>query len=462
MDLFTRLMDAGADGSAGWRGCHGRTLLGAAAYGKNEDMVQRLLEAGATEDVNVCFGDGRESALHVAAGRDDQHLSRVLLIAGADPNLLDGIGRSPLHVAAEEGHPRVLRLLLLKGADVSKEVRWHKRTPLYLAAKNGHTSCVCALLVSGADKDRGDIFESTPLCAAATGNHLEVVEALLAVGANLHIRPDAGMCALDLAALNGNANVVRSLLAYGADVNARCNADWETALHCAARGSRPLLDNGDVVRVLLEAGADIEARTKACVWTPLHRSVYSRLSSVDTIHALLEGGADVNAQGENSWTPLHYACYKSNAAAVELLLRWGADETIVDGEGESAADEVGTWDPEVHSNDDDGSIDDEQLKANGQRVRQILAAERVWRRRGWLVVCRSCPAKVQISKDSSSSSSSSSSGCRTAKAAKAGEEGLGGGGKGNGDKARIDLGRLVEQIVGLQADVVFRMVVGFL
>ncbi|CAM9168238.1 unnamed protein product [Ectocarpus sp. 13 AM-2016] len=31
LDLFTRLMDAGADGSAGWRGRHGRTLLVAAA-----------------------------------------------------------------------------------------------------------------------------------------------------------------------------------------------------------------------------------------------------------------------------------------------------------------------------------------------------------------------------------------------------------------------------------------------
>ncbi|CAM9227563.1 unnamed protein product [Ectocarpus fasciculatus] len=272
------------------------------------------------------------------------------------------------------------------------------------------------------------------------------------------------MCALDLAALNGNVDVVRSLLGNGSDVNARCNADWETALHCAAQGSRPLLDNGDVVRVLLEAGADIEARTKACVWTPLHRSVHSRFSSVDTIHALLEGGADVGAEDVYRLTPLHRACSKSNAAAVELLLRWGADETIVDEDGETAADVVGTWD---HSNDDDGSIDDEQLKADGQRIRQMLArapADRSWRRRGWLVLCRSCPTKVQISKDSSNGSNSSngSSGCRTVKAAKASEEDSGGGGEEDGDDARTYFLRLVDRIVGLQADGVFRKVVGFL
>ncbi|CAN0015329.1 unnamed protein product [Ectocarpus sp. 12 AP-2014] len=55
LDLFTRLMDAGASGEAGWRGCHGRTLLGAAAYGKSEKMVRALLAAGAKSDVNVLF-----------------------------------------------------------------------------------------------------------------------------------------------------------------------------------------------------------------------------------------------------------------------------------------------------------------------------------------------------------------------------------------------------------------------
>eukprot|EP00752_Nemacystus_decipiens_P015155 g13501.t1 len=67
INLFTRLMDAGADGSAGYRGCFGRTLLGAAAYGQNEEMVLALLKAGAQDDVNVKFGSNRESALHNAA-----------------------------------------------------------------------------------------------------------------------------------------------------------------------------------------------------------------------------------------------------------------------------------------------------------------------------------------------------------------------------------------------------------
>ncbi|CAM9584740.1 unnamed protein product, partial [Ectocarpus sp. 12 AP-2014] len=120
-------------------------------------MVQTLLlMAGASEDVNVCFGERRESALHVAAVQGAHNISGSLLIAGADPQLHNAIGRTPLHVAAEEGHHRLLRLLLLKGADANgKTAGWLKLSPLYLAAMNGHTCCVSELLLGGAEKDSG-------------------------------------------------------------------------------------------------------------------------------------------------------------------------------------------------------------------------------------------------------------------------------------------------------------------
>ncbi|CAM9760525.1 unnamed protein product [Ectocarpus sp. 12 AP-2014] len=70
LDLFTRLMDAGADGEAGWWGCHGQTLLGAAACGnKSDKMVRALLGAGARRDVNGRFENANEFALHVSAAR---------------------------------------------------------------------------------------------------------------------------------------------------------------------------------------------------------------------------------------------------------------------------------------------------------------------------------------------------------------------------------------------------------
>ncbi|CAM9401675.1 unnamed protein product, partial [Ectocarpus fasciculatus] len=180
LDLFTRLMDAGADGSAGWRGCRGRTLLGAAACGnESEVMVKALLTGGAKSDVNVLFGAKHESALHVAAARGAEAASELLMMAGADPNLRDGktaASSSPLHVAAEAGHDRVIGILVRNGAQVDAANGFQRRTPLHLAAAKGHALCISELLLGGADKDVGDSVGETPLFNAATNNHLGAVE----------------------------------------------------------------------------------------------------------------------------------------------------------------------------------------------------------------------------------------------------------------------------------------------
>ncbi|CAN0377810.1 unnamed protein product [Ectocarpus sp. 13 AM-2016] len=140
-------MDAGANGEAGWRGCHGRTLLGAAACGKNEKMVRDLLSAGARRDVNVLFGAKREAALHVAAARGAEKASKALMIAGADPNVRDSGGSSPLHLAAKAGHHHAIGSLLLEGADVHAKRTHAGETPLHLASSKGHALCISELLL---------------------------------------------------------------------------------------------------------------------------------------------------------------------------------------------------------------------------------------------------------------------------------------------------------------------------
>ena len=50
-----------------------------------------------------------------------------------------------------------------------------------------------------------------------------------------------------------------------------------------------------------------------------------RDDSLALLALLLEAGADVERRGLNDWTPLHAAASRDDAAAIELLLRWGAD-----------------------------------------------------------------------------------------------------------------------------------------
>ncbi|CAM9895141.1 unnamed protein product [Ectocarpus sp. 8 AP-2014] len=459
LDLFTRLMDAGANGEAGWRGCHGRTLLCAAACGKSDKMVRALLEAGARSDVNVHFGGERQSALHVAAGRGGDDSCRALMIAGADPNLRDRGQRSPLHLAAGAGHHRVVGSLLLNRADVHAKTAFGE-TPLHLAAFQGHALCISELLLGGADKEVVDGFGQTPLFKAAEDNRLEAVEKLLAAGANYGQPTNNTLSPRDIAAKRGYADVLKALLDKdSSEVDATNDHGW-AALHYAAAVDGPVHDNGDAVRVLFGAGADVNVKaTNDSCFTPLHLAVNRRIASDGTIHALLEGGANINARARHGNTPLHQACRRSSVTGVELLLRWGADEKLTNDVGTTPAGVIGAWGQNGH--------DDQEREADNQRIRRMLTrapADRSWRRRGWLVLRRSCPTRVQVANDSSSSSSSNSNNNNgnSAKVARVSGEGSSRDDEETEDQTMADLRDLVGRVVGLEADGLFRLVVGFL
>lgn len=84
-----RLLKPGANGSAGWSGCHGRTLLDAAALGGNEDVGSALLRAGCEPDVNVVSMASRRSALHLLAVCGHEAAARKQILAGTDTDRID-------------------------------------------------------------------------------------------------------------------------------------------------------------------------------------------------------------------------------------------------------------------------------------------------------------------------------------------------------------------------------------
>lgn len=61
--------------------------------------------------------ENRRSALHFAAALGNEDMARLLLEAGADPNLQDREGYTCMHMAAGYSHTGTLAVLLERGAN---------------------------------------------------------------------------------------------------------------------------------------------------------------------------------------------------------------------------------------------------------------------------------------------------------------------------------------------------------
>ncbi len=112
-----------------------------------------------------------------------------------------------------------------------------------------------------------------------------------------------GDTALHAAAFSYDSSMVRTLISRGADIRAT-NRRGAQPLHAATTGNpnsvtwNPV-DQCNVILLLIELGADPNATASGGV-TPLHRSVRNRCSAA--VDALLRGGADPHVTNDNGST----------------------------------------------------------------------------------------------------------------------------------------------------------------
>ncbi|QQM38583.1 ankyrin repeat domain-containing protein [Streptomyces liliifuscus] len=112
---------------------------------------------------------------------------KAALRAGADPERGDSEGTTPLYVASVNGEAEIARLLLLAGAspDVESSGLGSDGTPLCAAACWGHTETVRELLAHGADPNLHEDHGTgrSPLHWATIGPHPETADLLRTAGA---------------------------------------------------------------------------------------------------------------------------------------------------------------------------------------------------------------------------------------------------------------------------------------
>ena len=155
---------------------------------RDTDIYKLLLEAGANPNMRNLLLD---TPLHYAARYDNKDAIKFLLKAGADPSKKDSFGYTPLHNAAEYGNKDAVKVLLEVGEDPNKTNKTGT-TPLHRAAISVNKEVIKMLVDAGADPNKKDRYGDTPLHKAVQGYSGEVVKMLLDMGANPKIRNKYG------------------------------------------------------------------------------------------------------------------------------------------------------------------------------------------------------------------------------------------------------------------------------
>ena len=164
------------------------------------------------------YAQGKQNELIQAAARNDVKQLEALLKSGVNPNaVVDEWGENALMHAVLFGNVDMTRLLLEAGADPNMKGRGF--TPLGMAALQGRAQIVRQLLKAGADVDRKSSDGNTPITAASVMHRTEVIRALLPYHPDVSIWNREGRVSLGIAVQEGSKDIVAMMLEAGVDPN---------------------------------------------------------------------------------------------------------------------------------------------------------------------------------------------------------------------------------------------------
>jgi ankyrin repeat protein len=157
--LLSQGADPNAPNEEGWRPLH--VAIGELEVGGSPEFVTLLIDFGA--DVNAWDLHRHETPLLSASAPEGLEAARILLQAGADPNVRNDVGDSPLRLCVWEGDLELAALLLRHGAgrtinEFGGDFAW---TALGIAAHSLNVPMIELLLEAGADPAATDDLDRT-------------------------------------------------------------------------------------------------------------------------------------------------------------------------------------------------------------------------------------------------------------------------------------------------------------
>lgn len=364
LEMVKFLVEHGADITA--KNPQGEQPLHLAASSGNLAAVSYLLEKGADANASVVsekdqYYHNKWRPLHFSANPqlDDpsgdaarvyQDITRLLISKGADVNAIDSEGNTPLHLVSCE---EVARVLVEKGAKVDTP-NLQEEQPIHRAAVKGDVAIIRLLLEHGAGLSPKDHEGRTPLDVAAFWSKTEAMTFFLAKG----VKPtDQTLISSLYFGELGNLPLLRK---YGAKITAAVflasnraqdrllpHLDRETVAELSGTLLPQAVESGDLASVekLINAGAVIDARVPpddCCEDDEFKGAQAIHFASTRDDSAildlLLKHGAKPDAATDNGSRPLHIAAGLGNLALVKNLIAAGADFSLKDSQGKTAAD----------------------------------------------------------------------------------------------------------------------------
>ena len=236
----------------------GNTVLHTAArYPERKNILKMLLDSHFPTDITNVDGD---TALHIAAQRNNKEAIELLLEAGAEIDALNNASLTPLYLAilnerSEESETAQDLLnagaqVFIDGTDEQKD-----RSPIFLVIRRDQAKLLGVMYLH--TQKAQEIKNSqglTPLMYAAKNNNTKIVE-FLTIASNTDLnQEDKYGCTILVHVLRKGGKedlkMARKLVAGGADVN-----------HVDGHGNTPLIQMinlgiRDSVKFLIDKGAD--------------------------------------------------------------------------------------------------------------------------------------------------------------------------------------------------------------